>query len=283
MSLDIFRGSGVRDLVGTVHQVRPNLRFRAGAESDTMERLMRELRHPDPPELWFQLKEIVEARTYLQHGVEVHEGDVVLDVGANVGVAAAFFAVECKAGTVHSFEPVAPIFEVLRENLQGFPACVVHPYGLSSSSGPGEITYYPRDWAISSIYADPVADRATVQSAHRNLGVSLAESDDLLRDRFGTTVLPCELRTLSDVLVSESIGRIDLLKIDVERAELDVLAGIDDDDWPLIRQIAAELHLDAKRTTEVVATLEERGFTVTVAQDPTMAGTHVHMLYAVRR
>ena len=248
-----------------------------------MARLKRELRHPDPPELWFQLMEIVEARAYVQHGVEVHEGDVVLDVGANVGVAAAFFALECKAGAVHSFEPVAPIFEVLCENVRAFPACVVHPYGFSSSSGPGEITYYPRDWAISSIYADPVADRATVQSAHRNLGVSRAESDDLLRDRFDTRVLPCEFRTLSDALESESIERVDLLKIGVEKAELDVLAGIGDDDWPLIRQIAAELHLDADHTAEVVATLEERGFTVTVAQDPIMAGTHVHMLYAVRR
>jgi FkbM family methyltransferase len=227
--------------------------------------------------------EIVESRTYLQHGVEVSEGDVVFDVGANVGVAAVFFALECKAGAVHSFEPVAPIFEVLSENVAPFPVCVAHPYGLSYSSGSGEMTYYPRHWAISSIYADPVADRATVQSAHRNLGVSRTESDDLLRDRFDTQVLRCEFRTLSDVLESESIDRLDLLKIDVEKAELDVLAGIDEEDWPLIRQIAAEVHLEPDRTTELVATLEQRGFGVTVAQDPLMAGTQVQMLYAVRR
>ncbi len=248
-----------------------------------MEILRRTLRHPDPPELWFELLEIVERRTYLQHGVEVSEGDVVLDAGANVGVAAAFFALECRAGTVHSFEPVEPIFELLRENLRDFPACVVHRYGLSSTSGPSQITYYPEDWAISGLYADPEADRATVRAAHLNMGISEAESNDLLRDRFKTEVLTCELRTLSDALESESIDRVDLLKLDVEKAELDVLAGINDDDWRLIRQIAAELHLDADRTAEVVATLEERGFMVTLAQDPIMAGTQVRMLYAVRR
>ena len=87
----------------------------------TIEMLKRALRHPDPPQLWYQLQEIVERRTYLQHGIEVREGDVVLDVGANIGVAAAFFAEECGAGAVHSFEPVEPIFELLRENLSQLP------------------------------------------------------------------------------------------------------------------------------------------------------------------
>jgi FkbM family methyltransferase len=248
-----------------------------------MEILGRTLRHPNPTELWFELLEIVGRRTYLQHGVEVSEGDVVLDVGANVGVAAAFFAVECRAGTVHSFEPVEPIFEVLRTNLRDLPACVTHPYGISSRSGPSQITYYPEDWAISGLYADPEADRATVRAAHHNLGIPEAESNDLLRDRFKTEALTCELRTLSEVLETESIDRVDLLKLDVEKSELDILEGIEDDDWPLIRQIAAEVHLDTDHSPRVVATLEERGFTVTLTQDPTLAGTEVHMLYAVRR
>jgi hypothetical protein len=68
--------------------------------------LQRLLEHPDPPRLWYQLEEIVESRIYLQEGVEVRPGDVVLDIGANIRVAAAFFAAECRAGAVHCFEPV---------------------------------------------------------------------------------------------------------------------------------------------------------------------------------
>lgn len=89
--------------------------------------LQRLLEHPDPPQLWYQLGEIVESRIYLQEGVEVRPGDVVLDVGANIGDDAAFFAAECGAGVVHSFEPVQPVFEQLRQNLHHFPACVPHP------------------------------------------------------------------------------------------------------------------------------------------------------------
>jgi hypothetical protein len=57
--------------------------------------LRRLLEHPDPPQLEHQLREIVESRIYMQVGVEVRPGDVVLDVGANIGLAAAFFAAEC--------------------------------------------------------------------------------------------------------------------------------------------------------------------------------------------
>ena len=229
------------------------------------------------------LAEIFEARTYLQHGIEVREGDVVLDVGGNVGVAAAFFAAECGAGVVHSFEPIKPIFEQLRENLRHFPACVPHNYGISARTRRAEITYYPDSWAMSGMYADPVADRARSRRILLNLGAPEERVDEGLRDRFSTRTLPCQLRTLSEVLRTESIDHVDLLKIDVEGAELDVLAGIDATDWPLIRQVVAESHLDRSGSEKAVETLTAHGFAVTVDQDPALEGTSVRMLYAVAR
>jgi FkbM family methyltransferase len=249
----------------------------------SMDALKRVLRHPDPPQLWYQLQEIVESRTYLQHGVEVREGDVVLDVGANIGVAATFFAEECGAGAVHSFEPVQPIFEVLRENLREFPACIPHCYGLASKTGRRTITYYPNDWSLSGLYADPDAERSTVKRALMNLGASESDAERRLARRFETETLPCELRTLSDALEAESIERVDLLKVDVEKAELEVLDGIEEQHWPRIAQIAAEFHVDRDRREEAAEGLRARGFEVTVTQDPAMSGTAVYMLYAVRR
>ena len=248
----------------------------------SMGRLKRELHHPDPPQLWYQLREIVEGRTYLKHGIEVREGDMVLDIGANVGVAAAFFAEECGAGAVHSFEPVRPIFDVLRENLAGFPACIPHAYGLGSVTGPAKIAYYPNDWAVSGLHADPDAERAVTERALLNLGDSEEEVEHRLRGRFEMEVLDCELRTLSDAVRAESIDRVDLLKIDVEKAELEVLAGIEEPDWPSIGQVVAEVHLDPPSRAKMVEALATRGFEVAVEQEPAMAGTPIHMLYAVR-
>jgi hypothetical protein len=115
-----------------------------GGPQDRVQTLARMLRHTDPSQLFFQVAEIAGEQTYLRHGVHVGEGDVVLDVGANVGVAAAFFAALCGARLVHSFEPVHPVFELLQANVQRLPPCVAHEQGLSSAPGRVPITYYPR-------------------------------------------------------------------------------------------------------------------------------------------
>ena len=52
----------------------------------------------------------------------------------------------------------------------------------------------------------------------------------------------CRLRRLSDVMKEQGVERIDLLKIDVERAEEEVLGGIEDEDWEKIDQIVMEAH-----------------------------------------
>jgi FkbM family methyltransferase len=125
----------------------------------------------------------------------------------------------------------SPAYLQLQRNLRHFRRVSHIPYGLSYRSRSTTITYYPRDWAISGLYAQPVAERETLRRALLNLSNTEEEADERLRDRFASEKLPCELRTLSDALRSESIERVDLLKIDVEKAELDVLAGIDDADW----------------------------------------------------
>jgi FkbM family methyltransferase len=244
--------------------------------------IWRALRHYDPSQLPFQITEIVEQRAYLRNGVHVAEGDVVLDVGANVGVAAIFFARECGAGTVHCFEPVTPLFELLRENVAGFSACVPHPYGLGSRSGPAQITYYPAAASMSGMYADPEADRAVVRTAMLNTGTSPEEVDAILKGRYRSETLRCELRTLSSVLRELELDRVDLLKIDVEGAELDVLKGIGGEDWPLIRQIVIEVHDRGSRGTLVKSQLLRRGFHLETEGEPVMRGTDVHIVYATR-
>jgi 31-O-methyltransferase len=255
---------------------------RPDAAGERIGALAGKLRHYDPSQLYFQIAEIAGEQTYLRHGVEVRDGDIVLDVGANVGVAAAFFATHCGARVVHSFEPVPPIFELLRENLKDLPACVPHPWGLSSAAGAVPITYYPGAAAMSGLYADPERDRELVRTALLNFGLSELEADERLEGRYDRQVMTCELRTLSSFLREERLTQVDLLKVDVERAELDVLGGIDEGDWPKIKQVAIEAHDDDGRCAAIAGTLEELGYRVTTDQDSAMRGTFVRMLYATR-
>jgi hypothetical protein len=109
----------------------------------------------------------------------------------------------------------------------------------------------------------------------------------LLADRFQDTEQHCRLRRLSSVIDELGVPTIDLLKIDVQRAELDVLRGLDDRHWPLIQQIAMEVH-DAPgtategRVDDVADLLDSHSFQVTAEQDGSLAGTDRFTVYAVR-
>ena len=247
----------------------------------TIAALEQTLRHPRQQELAIRLAEIFQGRPYLRHGVDVRPGDVVLDAGANIGVASAFFAVECRAGVIHSFEPIEPIYRYLERNLRQFPACVPHNHGLGSRSGPSRMTYYPDICEISGLLAVPSRDRANLRQILLNEGGSQEQVDEGLRDRFTAREVTCELRTVSDVLRTEALERVDLLKLDVEGAELGVLEGIDDSDWGSIRQISGELHLGPAETDRFLTMLRDRGYQVTVEQEASMAGTPFQLFYAV--
>jgi 31-O-methyltransferase len=238
--------------------------------------------HPDPAQLLFQIIEIAGEQTYLRHGVRVGPGDVVVDVGANVGVAGAFFAAICGAQVVHSLEPVPPIFEILRRNAARSPRWVAHPIGLGARDGHAAITYYPGANAMSGLYADPKRDRELVRSVLLARGAGLDEAERQLAGRYDAETLGCELRTASTFLREQEVEHVDLLKIDVERAELDVLAGIAAEDWPRIEQVVVEVHDEHGRGTRIADLLAQHGFRTAVEQETAMRPTAIRMLYATR-
>ncbi|PZR79908.1 MAG: hypothetical protein DLM52_00385 [Chthoniobacterales bacterium] len=63
----------------------------------------------------------------------------------------------------------------------------------------------------------------------------------------------------------------------------DVLAGIDDADWPKLQQVVVEVHDEDGRAGALSAQLRARGFDVAGEQEAAMRGTAVRMLYARRR
>lgn len=238
------------------------------------------LMHGDPGQLAFQISEIAGDRIYTRNGVSVNRGDTVIDVGANFGVSAAHFALQCGAGQVHSLEPVLETFEVLRRNVAAIPACTPHPIGLAAEAGTAEMTSYAGgDSVLSSLYADPARSREMLATAGHNLGLSRAEAEEMAERRCAPRPVECRFTTLSAFLRSEGIEQVDLLKIDVERAELEVLLGIEPPDWPRIRQIAAEVH-DERILASIEEMLAGHSFRTVVEQDPNLAGTPIRLLYA---
>ena len=229
-------------------------------------------------------REIFEERTYLRHGIALQDGACVFDVGSNIGLFTLFVHQEVRNPRVFAFEPIPAVFEKLRANgdLYGLDAKLFN-FGISDSSREAPFTFYPQWSGMSSLYADAAEDEAITRAFLRNQDSRLAEhADELLDGRFSGQTVVCRLRTLSEVIREQGVERIDLLKIDVERSELDVLEGIDDEDWPKIRQIVIEGNGHGEEIAHLSALLERRGFHVAADDEGLLAGTGMFNLYARR-
>lgn len=143
-------------------------------------------------------------------GALVRPDSVVFDVGANVGVMSLYAARRAVAGEVHAFEPSPPHIERLKRNISmnGFRNILINPVGLSSA--PGRRTLFLpaaedgiRNTGGASFFA--FAGEAEADCIERQDGIETVRLDDYVAER--------------------KLGRLDVMKIDVEGAELEVLKG----------------------------------------------------------
>jgi len=228
-------------------------------------------------------QEIFSTQSYLREGVTLRDGDCIFDVGANIGLFSLFAHWHCRNLQFYGFEPAPPVFEKLESNalLHGLDAHLFD-CGLSDHDGEARIVYYPRSTIMSGFYADAAEDAQTTRTylSHQDAGLR-RYADELLADRFDGQTFTCRLRTLSEIIRECGVQRIDLLKIDVEKSELDVLNGINAEDWPKIKQIVVEVHDRDGRLALVRNLLERHGFNVAVSQDRWLEQTELCTLYAV--
>jgi FkbM family methyltransferase len=245
-----------------------------------------------------------QVQEYCRHGIRIKEGDIVFDVGANIGLFALWLRQSVGANLrIYSFEPIPAVFDALEHNARRFATeqhWKVFRCGLGRRAGPATFGYCHRATALSSTYPDESAEavvalRNTLQRNARHLPQGLCWLrylpgflfrpcvDFLLRWSFTTEKVVCAVRTVSDVIREQQVRRIDLLKVDVERAEWDVLQGIEPADWAIIRQVVIEVHDLQGRLTKVTTLLAKNGFdTIEVEQEPLFEGSEIYNLYALR-
>jgi FkbM family methyltransferase len=244
-------------------------------------------------------KEVFEDEVYVKHGVTLKDGDIVFDVGANIGLFTLFVNRMCPTAQIYAFEPLPPNFELLQANVARY-GIDAHLFncGLSEGSAIANFTFYPQAAGLSGRATnradDKEATRAIVldwihntASGHEQEILAPSQLDELLDEYLVSETYSCHLKTLSEVLREQRIERIDLLKIDVEGSELDVLAGIEEEDWPRIKQIAMEVH-SRSIVRRITALLEARGFEFVIDDSLVVTGNgngngndvYVAMLYA---
>jgi FkbM family methyltransferase len=249
-------------------------------------------------EMRFLHDEIFVGEAYVRGGIVLREGAVVFDVGANIGMFSLFVGARCPSAQVYAFEPVPAVFAKLQENV-GVRDLAVRPfnYGLSDRDQEVSFYFYP-DISIMSCRHDYINWENETElikryaANERENGPAGREEhlewvEGLVAKDFEFVECPCRLRTMSAVIDEAGVDIIDLIKIDAQRAELDVLRGIEPRHWPLVQQISMEVHDETDSPTEgrvkqVEQLLLEQGFQVTVEIEDMLRGTGRYAVYAVR-
>ncbi len=250
--------------------------------------------------------EIFDVEVYLRHGVTLSDGACVFDVGANIGLFTLFVYEKChKDVCVYAFEPSPPTYEVLRKNVEilGMENKVkTFSLGLSSEPKKAPLIFFPHMSGMSGLFSNADKDkhifrrgiRKWLQEGENEQEITQLwrELDDLLEEAFShSKTYLCEFTTLSRIVSQHHIECIDLLKIDVEKSELEVLLGIQQGDWKKIRQIVAEVH-NKGLLDQITDLLKHKGYSIVVEEEERAVseedldandGYQLYMVYAVRR
>lgn len=239
-----------------------------------------------------------EVDEYFEAGVVVRPGDVVLDVGANVGAFATRVAERTDGDvTIHCFEPAPPTFAILERNLRTHPHLArararAWPLALTRTEHAGRERdfYFFANAPTNSTYDldDKHAEHEAYFAAQtRRASARLTRSVPRIGPRLGAALVwssarvfrrdnrlmtwisdrasgveaqRCRTDSIERWSASAGVTRIDLLKIDVEGAELDVLEGCGAM-WSRIHCVAVETSGRADRAQTIRERLRSNGLT----------------------
>jgi FkbM family methyltransferase len=279
------------------------------------------IRHYNKVETDWLYKEIFEDGTYAnikseetgeEIKLEFKSGMNIVDVGGNIGMFALYAWMQCGgSATIHSFEPMPAIHEVLEENckrasdgsiwdaLSGGSVVQAHRVACSTEKGEIEFEFHPYMSLWSTNDAEFDASRKSAMETEielliptivpvwlfflRPLVTFLAKQWMFSMQRSVQVKAPTARLTdeLDGCGLAASSGkRIDLLKVDVEGAELQVLGGLSDAHWALVDQVAMEVESKANKDA-VSALLKKHGLRAVFAPAIKVKGTKEQRVWNV--
>ena len=238
----------------------------------------------------FVYREVFVEEIYTKAFGKLPASACVVDVGANIGLFSLLIKQQLPGSTVYAFEPAPVHFGLLTKNLGGYNHTHLFQQGLGDRVASKRFTYYPNYSVMSGFHADANDDRQLlaagiasqlqldqpekIEAAERYIEILM---DNKLEE---AQQFDCSITTLSALIDEQKIARIDLLKIDAEKAEGDVLQGIADKDWEKIDRIVLEAH-DKQSCENICELLTRRGYMVTQHKSSEFRDAAIFIIYAI--
>jgi FkbM family methyltransferase len=185
------------------------------------------------------INEIFLEKTYSLEGFyKPKERDTILDIGSNIGIFTLYLLAQTPKCEIHCFEPARETRSRLKTNIEqnGFTEqVVIHPYAIFVRQGK----------------MDLILGEQTTQH-------SLYERHDI--PQVAREQVQC--MTLDEAVERSSANMIELVKLDVEGAELDILQGTLEKTWKKINRLVLEYHDKIKpcSSSTIVSLLRSQGF-----------------------
>lgn len=223
---------------------------------------------------------IFEERVYEASLNDLPKEPVVVDVGCQVGLFALQVGFERPGARIIGLEPVPILAECARANAR---LCGIDLVLVEAAAGEASCK---KQWTCHAFvptftgpYADASRDRCTAESHLDNETISeegvqsglqsstVNGSDEPTRQ---TESFPCQVETLSKIYEDFQLERVDLLRINARKCELDILRGMNAWAWGVTKLVVIDVDDNKSRRALVRTRLQENGFSVSVV--PTESG-----------
>jgi len=152
---------------------------------------------------------------YRKKGFEIHSNDIIIDIGAHIGLFSLYASHFCKNGKIFSYEPVKENFDLLCQNIQlnNLQNILVFQKAVSAMSGEIRMNLNIDDDAAHSI----------IKKSQKSVTVNSI--------------------SLKEIFDENEIDTCNLVKFDCEGAEYQILNALPNEYFSKIEKIVMECHI----------------------------------------
>lgn len=207
----------------------------------------------DTTDIW-NFREIMEHNVYGILGQYMKSSKTIIDLGANIGLASYYFAATFKDARIFSVEPDSDNFKILSKNLSKLiksNRCKLLQGAAWKENAELRISEPSKDlgkWALQVEAAPSTESKTNVFQGY----------------------------TLHQILEKSGFETVDLLKIDIEGAEVDVFQA--DTEWmKKVKVLAIEFHDDSRERSGFDAVLKKYNFQIVDSNFHTVVATNTSL------